>query len=145
MPRATCPFLDIAPVLCALLCEKKRKIDNFYRHRKNFSGWETKNFWHSPELGSLLYSQYKIPLAQACFPLARPNFHSHWRAGERYSFPTCFWAFTGPKIDFGLILLISNMIIHRSFNGLTHLLTANVRGPVGFAAGVCFIIYFFWI
>ena len=23
---------------------------------------------------------YKIPLAQACFPLARPNFHVHWRA-----------------------------------------------------------------
>ena len=44
------------------------------------TGWETKVFWHSPELGSLLYSQYKIPLAQACFPLGRPNFHSHWRA-----------------------------------------------------------------
>ena len=39
-----------------------------------------KNFWHSHELGSLLYSLYKIPLAQACFPLARPNFHSHWWA-----------------------------------------------------------------
>ena len=25
---------------------------------------------------------YKIPLAQACFPLTRPNFHLHWRAGE---------------------------------------------------------------
>ena len=43
------------------------------------AGWETKKFWHSPELGSFLYSLYKIPLAQACFPLARPNFHSHWR------------------------------------------------------------------
>ena len=51
------------------------------------AGWETKNFWHSPELGSLLYSLYKIPLAQACFPLARPNFHSHWRAGELVSQP----------------------------------------------------------
>ena len=39
------------------------------------AGRETKNFWHSPELGSLLYSLYKIPLAQACFALARPNFH----------------------------------------------------------------------
>ena len=48
-----------------------------------FSGWETKIFWHSPEPGSLLYCLYKIPLAQACFPLAQPNFHSHWRAGER--------------------------------------------------------------
>ena len=47
------------------------------------TGWETKIFRHSPELGSLLYSLYKIPLAQACFPLTRPNFHSHWRAGER--------------------------------------------------------------
>ena len=27
-------------------------------------------FWHSPKLGSVLYSLYKIPLAQACFPLA---------------------------------------------------------------------------
>ena len=44
------------------------------------SGWETKFFWHSPELGSLLYSLYKIPLGQICFPLAQPNFHSHWRA-----------------------------------------------------------------
>ena len=34
------------------------------------AGWETKFFWHSPELGSLLYSLYKISLAQACFPLA---------------------------------------------------------------------------
>ena len=25
------------------------------------TGWETKNFWHSPKLGSLLYSLYKIP------------------------------------------------------------------------------------
>ena len=43
-------------------------------------GWETKFFLHSPELCSLLYSLYKIPLAQACFPLARPSFHLHWRA-----------------------------------------------------------------
>ena len=46
------------------------------------AGWETKNFGYSPELGSLLYSLYKIPLTQACFPLARPNFHWHLRAGE---------------------------------------------------------------
>ena len=32
-----------------------------------------------------------------------------------------FWAFTGPRIDFGLILLISNMIIHKSFTDPTHL------------------------
>ena len=44
-----------------------------------------------------------------------------------------FWAFTRPRIDFGLILLISNMIIHRSFTGPTHLLSANFRGPVSFA------------
>ena len=35
-----------------------------------------------------------------------------------------FWGFTGPRIDFGLILLISNMIIHRSFTSPTHLLSA---------------------
>ena len=44
------------------------------------AGWQTKNFWHLPELGSLLYSLYKIPLVQSCFPLARPNFT---RIGER--------------------------------------------------------------
>ena len=59
---------------------------NFCRlpRQKDFyvTGWETKILWHSPDLGSLLYSLYKIPLAQACFPLARPDFHSHWWAGE---------------------------------------------------------------
>ena len=44
------------------------------------AGWEAQIFWHSPTLGSLLYGVYKIPLAQASFPLARPNCHSHWRA-----------------------------------------------------------------
>ena len=45
-----------------------------------------------------------------------------------------FWTFTGPRIDFGLILLISNMIIHRSFTSSpTHLLSANVQGLVSFA------------
>ena len=44
-----------------------------------------------------------------------------------------FWAFTGPRIDFGLILLTPNMIIDRSFTSPTHLLSANVRGPVSFA------------
>ena len=44
-----------------------------------------------------------------------------------------FWAFTGPRRDFGLLLLTLNMIIHQSFTGATHLLSANVRGPVNFA------------
>ena len=44
-----------------------------------------------------------------------------------------FLAFTGPRIDFGLILLISNMVIHRNFTGPIHLLSANVWGPVSFA------------
>ena len=48
----------------------------------HLTGLETKIFWYSPKLGSLLYSLDKIPLAQACFPLAQPNFHSHWRAGK---------------------------------------------------------------
>ena len=52
-----------------------------YRAWAYTSGWETYIFWHSPELGSVLYSLYNIPLAQACFPLAQPNFHSHWWAG----------------------------------------------------------------
>ena len=37
------------------------------------AAWETKMFWHSPEMGSVLYSLYKIPLAQACFPLSHPT------------------------------------------------------------------------
>ena len=47
-----------------------------------------------------------------------------------------FWAFTGPRRDFGLILLISNMIIHRSFTSPTHLLSSNVRGTFSFAVSV---------
>ena len=47
-----------------------------------------------------------------------------------------FWAFTRLRIDFGLILLISNMIIHRSFTGPSHLLSANVQGTVSFAVSV---------
>ena len=47
-----------------------------------------------------------------------------------------FWAFTGPRKDLVLVLLILNMIIHRSFTGPTHLLSANVRGPVNFAVSL---------
>ena len=49
-----------------------------------------------------------------------------------------FWAFTGPRTDFGLILLVSNMVKHISFTGPTHFLSANVRGTVSFAvSGWC--------
>ena len=41
-----------------------------------------------------------------------------------------FWGFTRLILDLGPILLISNIVIHRSFTGPTHLLSANVRGPV---------------
>ena len=44
--------------------------------------------------------------------------------------PWKLWAFTG------LIFLISNMVIQRSFTGVTNLLSANVRGPVSFAVSV---------
>ena len=55
------------------------------------TGWETKTLWLSPKLGSLLYNLpvYKIPLAQACFPHVRPNFHSLWRA--LVSQPVVIW------------------------------------------------------
>ena len=43
-----------------------------------------------------------------------------------------FGAFTGPRRDFSLILLILNMIIPKSFIGPTHFLSANVWGPVSF-------------
>ena len=44
-----------------------------------------------------------------------------------------FGAFTGPKRDFGLILLILNMIIHKNYTGPTQFLPVNVPGPVSFA------------
>ena len=53
-----------------------------------------------------------------------------------------FWAFTGSRIDFGLVLLISNLIIHRNFTGPTHLPSANVRGPVSFALSEFFFSYY---
>ena len=53
--------------------------------------------------------------------------------GPRYRHRENIWVFTRPKRNFGLILLISNMIIHRSFTGPTHLLSANVQGLVSFA------------
>ena len=70
----------------------KLQIQRICQHFKclNFAGWETKIFLDSSEPGSFLYSLYKIPLAQACFPLAWPNFHSHWWVGE-CSFPNPFW------------------------------------------------------
>ena len=46
------------------------------------TGWETKICGHSPELGSIFYSLYKIPLVQACFTLARPYFHSQMASGR---------------------------------------------------------------
>ena len=30
-----------------------------------------------------LYILYEIALTQVCYPLTQPNFHSHWRVGER--------------------------------------------------------------
>ena len=37
------------------------------------------------------------------------------------------FAFKGPKTEFSLILLILNMIIHKSFTGSTQFLAANVK------------------
>ena len=39
----------------------------------------------------------------------------------------------GLRRDLGLIVLILNMIILKSFTGPTHFLSANVGGPVSFA------------
>ena len=49
-----------------------------------------------------------------------------------------FWAFSGPRTNFGLILLKSNMVIHWSFTGPTHVLSANVWGPVSFAVSAVY-------
>ena len=45
-----------------------------------------------------------------------------------------FWAFTGPRPWF--CWYQTCMVIHRSFSGPTHLLSANVGGPVSFAVSV---------
>ena len=37
------------------------------------------------------------------------------------------FAFKGPNTEFNLILLILSMIIHKSFTGPTHFLSANVK------------------
>ena len=47
-----------------------------------------------------------------------------------------FGAFTGPKGNFGLILLILNMIIHKSFTSPTQFLPVNVRWLVSLAVFV---------
>ena len=56
-----------------------------------------------------------------------------------------FWAFTGPKMDFGMILLILNMIIQRNFTGPTHFLSANVLGPVSYAVSDACLMFRPWI
>ena len=38
-----------------------------------------------------------------------------------------FWAFTGPRRDFGLILLILNMFIHKSFAGPTYFYSSALQ------------------
>ena len=58
------------------------------------------------------------------------NFTGIYSQGYNYRQRKNFWAFTRPKTDLGPILIISNMVIHKSFTGPTHLLSANVRGPV---------------
>ena len=65
-----------------------------------------------------------------------PDRASDFQSGHVLRHRENFWAFTGPKTDFGRILLILNMIIHRSFTGPTHLLSANVLGPVSFTVSV---------
>ena len=52
-------------------------VRQYHAPQSLLTGWKTKIFWHSPDPSSLLYSLYKIPLDQACFPITRPNFHSH--------------------------------------------------------------------
>ena len=60
-----------------------------------------------------------------------------WEIGTLYRHRENFLAFIRPRRNFGMILLILNMIIHKSFTGPTHFLSANVRGPVSFAVSDC--------
>ena len=74
-------------------------------------------------------------------PLPEPKVPSYWCGSDAVTLEQfhwecrhCenFWAFSRLRTDFALILLISNMVVHRSFTGPTHFLSANVRGPVSF-------------
>ena len=52
-----------------------------------------KFFWHSPELGSLLYMYilYKIPLTQACFALvSQPDIPRLWCFDTSVTYPNDF-------------------------------------------------------
>ena len=77
------------------------------------------------------WSQYELPVTDQL---------ELWGSRHRKN----FWPFTGPKRDFGLILLILNMIIHKSFTGPAHSLLANVRGPVSFAVSGDPLCYYFY-
>ena len=48
-----------------------------------------------------------------------------------------FWAFARPRTDFCLILLILNMVIHRTFTGPTHLLSLVSFGVSEYAMAPC--------
>ena len=54
------------------------------------------------------------------------------KLGQYLQAPWNLLNFAGLRMDFGLILLISDMIIHRSFTGPTHFSSVNVWGLVSF-------------
>ena len=72
----------IGLIMCEIhTIEKIRQVPCSRIRPITLLGWETKNFWHSPELGSVLYTKFHLP--RPVLQLARPYFHWHWRAGER--------------------------------------------------------------
>ena len=103
-------------------------------------GWDSAPHPKTAKLASISGSNFFITTLIARFmgPTWGPSGADRTQVGpmlapwiDRYC--ENFWAFTGPRRDFGLILLILNMIIYRSFTGPTHLLSVNVWGPVSFA------------
>ena len=121
-----CPLTRVLPDAIRVWCQNMISIGSgngllLYRYVTKW-GLVVQTWAMCPQLMMLCG-----PLFQYTMFAQYPCWHSAYRHREN------FCAFTGPTRDFGLILLILNMMIHKNFTGPTHFLSANVRGLVSFA------------
>ena len=63
-------FASISKNICIYLANGQAGKLNFFGTHTNWA------------FSYIAYPVYKILLAQTCFPLAQPNFHSHWQGGR---------------------------------------------------------------
>ena len=92
--------------------------------------------------GTVLYNDVSNWLGASLELALNLIIRSTWCSNIHHRHHENFWVFTGLRRGFGQILLISNMIIHRSFTVPTHLLLANVRGPANFAVTATIFVWF---